>query len=234
MLKVKTLFILTLLIALFAACSSNEIGESKDVAQDKIYQDYAITYSEENPQTEVYCQFRFAGKNGTTLVLNSPGQVQFDGEKLKVDSSEAGGAYYRTYKPTNSFFGKHHIIFTTTENKKLENDFSFDNFKFVDLPSGISKKQAFNLNFETAALKEDDYIQLTTSNTDSSFTVTHNATDRGNFLTIPADELKRQKVKELTMEATLYRTIPLQQATGEGGKIKISYALKPVTINLTD
>jgi hypothetical protein len=71
---------LILLIAafIFSACSSNEIGESKDVAQDKIYQSYSISYSEGNTNAEVFCQFRFAGSNGTTLVLNSPSQLQFD------------------------------------------------------------------------------------------------------------------------------------------------------------
>jgi hypothetical protein len=73
-----------------------------------------------------------------------------------------------------------------------------------------------------------------TSNTDSSFSVTHNATDAGNFITIPAKELQRQKVKELTLEATLYRRIPLQQNTAEGGSISIRYALKPVKIKLAD
>jgi hypothetical protein len=227
---------LILLIAafIFSACSSNEIGESKDVAQDKIYQSYSISYSEGNTNAEVFCQFRFAGSNGTTLVLNSPSQLQFDEEKLNVDSSAGSGAFYRTYKPVNNFFGKHSFVFTSTDGKKLENTFLFDNFKLVNTPGTISKKQAFNLNFETTALQGDDYIEVGTSNTDSSFSVTHNATDAGNFITIPAKELQRQKVKELTLEATLYRRIPLQQNTAEGGSISIRYALKPVKIKLAD
>ena len=56
--------------------------------------------------------------------------------------------------------------------------------------------------------------------------------DKGNFITIPAEELRRQKVKALTLEATLYRSIPLQQSTGEGGKMTLRYTLKPVKIKL--
>ncbi|MEY2917826.1 MAG: hypothetical protein RIS73_1540, partial [Bacteroidota bacterium] len=38
MFKNKILPVLSLFVFTFTACSSNEIGESKDVAQDKIYQ----------------------------------------------------------------------------------------------------------------------------------------------------------------------------------------------------
>jgi len=232
MFKSKAVLVLIVSFFTFAACSSNEIGESKDVSQNKIYQDYSISYSEENTNAEVYCQFRFAGQHGTTLVLNNPSEVQFDGEKLVVDSSAGGGAYYKITKPGAAFFGKHTITFNSTDNKKFENDFSFDNFKLVNVPVSVSKKQPFNLNFETTALQDDDHIQVETSNTDSSFSITYDANDKGNFITIPAEELKRQKVKQLTLEATLYRSIPLQQSTGEGGKMTLRYTLKPVKIKL--
>jgi hypothetical protein len=234
MFKSKPVLVLAASIFAFAACTSNEIGESKDVAQDKIYQDYTISYAEGNTNAAVYCQFRFAGKNGTTLVLNSPSQVQFDGEKIAVDSSAGSGAYYQASKPATNFFGKHTLIYTTTDNKTLENSFSFDNFKLVNLPASISKKQDFKLSFETTALQGDDYIELSASNTDSSFDVTHTAADKGNFITIPAKELQRQKVKTLTLEATLYRKVPLQQTTSEGGLLLTKFSLKPVTIKLTE
>jgi hypothetical protein len=232
MLQSKIPFILMATFFAFAGCSSNEIGDSKDVSQDKIYQAYTISYAEGSSDAEIFCQFRFAGKNGTTLVLNEPSQVQFDGIKIKVDSSDAGGAYYRAYKPAGNFFGKHSISFITTDKRKLENGFSFDAFKLVNIPATISKKQGFNLNFETAALQSDDYIEVNAIGTDSSFSITHSAADKSNFISIPAKELKRQKVKELRLEATLYRNIALQQTTAEGGRMKISYALKPVKVKL--
>lgn len=217
-----------------AACTSNEIGDSKDVAQDKIYQSYSISYSEGNTNAEVYCQFRFAGKNGTTLVLNNPSQVQFDGETINVDSSAGGGAYYQVNKPAAGFFGKHTITYITTDNKKLANSFSFDNFKLINVPVTASKRQALKLNFETPALHGDDHIEISTTNTDSSFSVTHHAADEGNAIIITANDLKRQKVKELSVEATLYRDIPLQQSTLEGGKLSTRYTLKPVKIKLVE
>ena len=234
MFKNKILPVLILFVFTFTACSSNEIGESKDVAQDKIYQSYHISYTEGNTNAEIFCQFRFAGSNGTTLVLNKPSQLQFDNEKLSIDSSSGAGAFYRAYKPVNNFYGSHTITFTDTESKKLENSFSFDSFTLINIPAAVTKNQPFNLNFETTALQGDDYIEVGASNTDSSFSVTHNAADAGNFITISAKELQRQKGKELILEATLYRKIPLQQSKIEGGKIEISYSLKPVKIKLIE
>jgi hypothetical protein len=230
----KRFFILMAISFTISGCSSNEIGDSKDVSQDKIYQAYTVSYAEGNSNAEIFCQFRFAGKNGTTLVLNEPSQVQFDGIKIKVDSSDGGGAYYRVYKPAAGFFGKHSFSFITTADKKLENSFSFDHFKLTNVPASISKKKDLNLNFETTVLQDGDYIEVNAIGTDSSFSITHNAADKSNFISIPAKELKRQKVKEISLEASLHRNIPLQQVTAEGGKMKISYALKPVKIKLAE
>lgn len=234
MYKTKPVHILIASVITMAACTSNEIGDSKDVAQDKIYQDYSINYTEGDTNAEIYCQFRFAGKNGTTLVLNAPSQVQVDGEKVPVDSSTASGAFYRVYKPGAGIFTTHQIVYTNTDNKKMENNLSFSNFKLTDLPATVSKKQDLKLAFETPALQSEDYIEVEASNTDSSFSITHVAADKGNFIIIPAKELKRQKVKEFTLEATLYRKIPLQQGTSEGGQISTRFTLKPVKVKLAD
>jgi len=234
MFKTNTVFALIILIIVFTACASNEIGDSKDVAQDKIYQSYAINYSEGNTNVEVYCQFRFAGQHGTTLVLNNPSQVQFDGVKIKADSSAGAGAYYQTYRAANGFTGNHIITYITTDNKKLDNSFSFASFKWAVINNTASKKKDLNLNFEGPTLQGEDYIEVTTSNTDSSFSITHTAGDKSNMVTIPESELKRQKVKEISFDATLYRNIPLQQSTSEGGRLIIRYSLKPLKIKLTE
>jgi hypothetical protein len=232
MFKYNSLLTLVLSLFVFTACSSNEIGDSKDVVQDKIYQEYNINYTEGNTNAEVFCQFRFAGSDGTTLVLNAPSQLQFDGEVLKVDSNTTSGAYYKTTRPAVNFFGKHSLVFTNTAGKKLENSFLFGPFKLINIPASVSKQQSFNLNFEAGAFQTGDHIEIYAGNTDSSFSVSH--TNAGNSILIPAAELKRQKGKQLTLEATLYRKIALQQNTDEGGAINIMYSLKPVTIKLTD
>ena len=162
------------------ACTSNEIGESKDVSQEKIYQDYSVTYTEGNTNAEVFCQYRFGGKNGTTLVLNTPSEVSFDGEKLNVDSNNISGAYYKSNKPIANFWGKHKILFTNIDKKQYESSFSFDNFK-VNYPATTAKNKPLQISFETPTLGADDYVEINTVDSDSSFSITN----QGNNVLIP-------------------------------------------------
>lgn len=225
---------LSVIVALiFTACTSNEIGESKDVAQDKIYQSHTVNYTEGDATAEVYSQFRFAGRNGTTLILSQPSQLQFDGEIIKVDSGDYSGAYYKTLKPAADFYGKHTFVFTTTDNKTYTNGFSFDGFKLVNTPASASKSKDLLIPFETPALKGDDYISVQAINTDSTFSISHNYAD-GNAVKIPAVYLKKQTSKELTLEASIVRKPSLQQTTPEGGSLVIEYRLKPVKISLKE
>ncbi|MBP6432594.1 MAG: hypothetical protein KA319_12580 [Ferruginibacter sp.] len=225
----SSLFTLATLFTLFllTACTSNEIGESKDVAQEKIYQEYSITYTEGNSNVDIFCQYRFGGKNGTTLVLNMPSEVKFDGEKLNVDSNGVSGAYYKANKPALNFMGKHSFVFTNIDKKQYENSFTFDDFK-VTFPASASKNTALTIPFTTTALGADDYVEINTVDSDSSFSITNN----GNNVIIPIEELKRQKKNDVQLEAHLYRNIPLQQNTTEGGKLFMHYTLKPVSVKL--
>ena len=229
----KSALLLFTIALFFTACTSNEIGESKDVAQDKIYQSYSVSYTEGDETAEVYSQFRFAGANGTTLILSQPSQLQFDGEKIKVDSGEYSGAYYKALKPAAGFYGKHHFTFTTTDNKTYTNSFSFDGFKLVNVPASAPKTKDLLLPFEAPALKGDDYISVDAINTDSTFNISHNYAD-GNAIKIPAEYLKKQKATTLTLEASIVRKPSLQQVTSEGGSLKIEQRLKPVKITLTE
>ena len=229
--KTNTAIIFSLLA--ISACTSNEIGESKDVAQDKIYQQYSIKYSEGNEKASIFAQFRFAGRNGTTLVLSKPSQVAFDNDIIKVDSSGGSGAFYQLDKPMANFYGKHHFIFTDINNKKFDNDFSFDVFRLVNVPASASKRQDLNLSFESTPLQSGDVINISSSNSDSSFSLTHEASD-GKTIVIPAKQLMRQKNGEITLETTLSRKLNLQQNTAEGGDMEIRYSLKAVTVKLVE
>jgi len=217
----------------FSACSSNEVGQSKDVAQDKIYQQYSIRYAEGDEKVSVRAQFRFAGGNGTTLVLSAPSQLSFDDEVVKVDSSGAEGAYYEVRKPVANFYGKHHFIFTDINNKKFDNDFSFDTFRLVNIPASVSKKQGLDLAFESGALQPGDVINVSSAKTDSSFTVIYESSAT-KAINIPSKQLMRQKNSELKLETTLYRKLNLQQNTAEGGEMEIRYSLKPITVKLAE
>ncbi|HEY5773106.1 MAG TPA: hypothetical protein VIS75_10775, partial [Chitinophagaceae bacterium] len=98
------------LVFLFS-CTSNEIGNSKDVNPGAVFFDYEVWAEEGKEDVTVNLQYRMGGKNGTTLVLDEPSKVILDGEQLKVDSAKVTGAYYEVQRPLGAFMGKHVINF---------------------------------------------------------------------------------------------------------------------------
>jgi hypothetical protein len=69
----RTNFIVSILasISIFSlfCCTSDEIGNSKDVNPDAVFFDYEIWAEEGKDDVTVNLQYRMGGKNGTTLVL---------------------------------------------------------------------------------------------------------------------------------------------------------------------
>jgi len=221
--------ILFLITGLFA-CDSNEIGNSKDVNQDKIYMDYNISYIEGEDQVNLNLQYRFAGPAGTTLVLNNPSQVKLDGEILKVDSSDGRGAYYEVSKNYNRFLGKHSIQFTDISGKQFVDSFEFAPFTLINLPATADRNKDFIFSCNTNGLNANDDIEINSVDTDSSFH--HHLPGSNASLAIPASDLKRQKKNEVSFETTIYRKLSLAQTAAEGGTMMLTYRLKPVKIKL--
>ncbi len=215
---------------LISGCTSNEIGESKDVSQETIYQQYRISYNEQGENATVYSQFRFAGDDGTTLVLSRPAGIQFDGVSLVVDSSEYEGAFYKKSIPANVLFGDHSFTYTDINKKIFENRFFIEKFKLSDIPEVATRTEALQIPFESSPLERDDFIEMNAIDTDSSFSIKHTPKENKLFILIPVEELQRQKGIELKLVATLHRQVTLQQNTTEGGRLEVEQTLKPVLI----
>jgi hypothetical protein len=238
--RIHTIFSSLAVIVLastFTHCSSNEIGNSKDVAQDKIYQQYTIRYNEGDSKYTAKAQFRFAGRNGTTLVLNKPAYLQYDMMRIEVDSTKYSGAFYEFSGDAGLLFASHHFVYTDVNNKSYENGFFMNAFKIINTPVTASKKLPLTISYgfdPSYSLQGDDYIELSATNTDSSFHLTVDKMDPEGKITIGTEQLKRQKTKELNLEIALYRRFSLKEATAEGGSMEIEYRLKPITIKLAD
>ncbi len=220
------------IVFLLTSCSSNEIGQSKDVNQETIYQEYRLAYNETEKEASLFAQFRFAGENGTTLELNNPAKLEYNGTVLKVDSNNFAGAFYNTAVPLKKLIGQHKIVFTDGEKRTYENSFTIDSFYIRAITDAISKSAPALIKFRAPALEGEDYIELNSEGTDSSFTVKFTAAEKEDYITIPVSELQRQKGNELVVVPTLYRKIKLQQQTKEGGEITTIQTLQPVKLKL--
>lgn len=218
------------LLAGLSACDSTEIGDSKDVNQDKIYMDYHIACEEATDHVVLNFKYRFAGSAGTTLVLNDPSQVELDGKKLAVDSTEFAGAYYEVEKKISQYTGKHLVSFTDFAGKKWDNGFDIAPIQLDPLPATADKKKDLVIAYSTVSMGANDYAEISSSGTDSSFRYEQQGPAKS--ITIPVKELKRQKGKSFFVTCTFYKEIALSQTASEGGRLKMTYKLRPVKIKL--
>ena len=219
-------FLLFLLApVLFFSCTSNEIGNSKDVNPDAVYFDYKIWGEEGKDDITVLLQYRFGGKNGTTLLLNDPASVSIDGMEIPTDSSKLTGAFYEVMSPLNNFSGKHTILFTDLNKKTYEEEFSFQPFTLkTEIPGQIKRS---DLIFEMEGLEPVDYIRVFA--TDTSFEssgINRIDTVKNGRILISLADLVSLVNGPINLEFYKEDERPVKNGTKEGGVIAITYGLK--------
>lgn len=214
-----------LFIFVFTSCDSNEVGNSKDVNPESIYFDYKVSGGESDDAVTVMLQYKFAGRNGTTLVLDEPSKVELDGQEIKVDSSKMTGAFYEVRKPLKDFIGKHDIVFTNLDNKQYKEEF---NFKPISLRTKVPAEiKRGDLAFDLDGLDQVDYVRVLL--TDTSFAsddINWIDTVRNGRVIITKEDLKRVVNGPVQLELTKEIDKPVKNGTREGGEFSFSYGLK--------
>ncbi len=214
-------------IILMASCRSNEIGNSKDVNPDAIYQEYHVSATEGESEATFGAQFRFGGDNGTTLVLNDKSKVSFDGKVLAVDSSDGMGAYYQTKLPMAAATGNHKWIFTDGNEKNYTNSFNLQPFKLVT--NFIKPIPQANLELNFSGLQDNDEINISIG--DTSYLSRYQDIDTtvkisGGKVIIAASQIKKLAPGPLIIDISKQQNIILKEPTKEGGAIMYSYQLQ--------
>jgi len=210
---------------LLTACTSNEIGNGKDVNPGSVYFDYRIWGDEEGGDMTVKLQYRFAGPNGTTLVLEEPGKVELDGVEIGVDSSKMNGAYYEVIKPVKDFTGHHTIVLTAMDKKEYKEEFSFQPIVLkTKVPPVISRT---DLVFELSGIAPKDYIRVMMTDTASfSEGIMRLDTVINGRITITKKELEALTNGPIQFELYKEDEKRIKNGTKQGGKISISYGIK--------
>lgn len=213
------------LLFLLTGCTSNEIGNSRDVNPDAIFFDYKIRGDEKDDRVTVYIQYRMGGPNGTTLVLNDPARVRLDGETIPVDSARLTGAYYEIQKSPDSFAGKHTIVFTDLNKKEYSEEFQYRRFALkTKIPSIVHRG---DLTFDLEGLDSEDLVRVTATDTSfSSRDIVEIDTVRDGRLTISSNKLKNLVDGPITLLLSKETERAVKNGTREGGRIVISYGLQ--------
>ncbi|MBS1921508.1 MAG: hypothetical protein JST17_14760 [Bacteroidetes bacterium] len=222
--KLSTIIAFFFVLA-FISCTSNEIGNSKDVDPQSVYFDYKIWGEEGKDNVTVLLQYRFAGPNGTTLVLDDPANVELDGKQIPVDSSKLTGAYYEVSVPLKDFIGKHSIVFTDLDKKQYKEEFEFHPIILKDqLPDTVHRA---DLVFNLTGLYPLDYVRvLLTDTAFSSVDINRVDTVRNGRIIISKEDLKKVVNGPVYLEFSKEEEKPVKSSTREGGHLSLSYGIK--------
>lgn len=218
-------------VCLFCCACEEEIGNSKDVNQETIYLDYNITQQNTTDADILLC-FRFAGPNGTTLVLNEPSNVKLDGVRLRIDSSYGMGAYYETAIPYHKLTGIHEIVFTDYNGKAYTNNFKWNNMTCnTAIADRIFRQELF---IPVNGGIDGDELDIVVSDTsaDSNEASLVLKIKKGG-IQIPADAFAVQIEGPIDITISKNTDSKLKHTTAEGGHIKISQHIKTLTTILS-
>ncbi len=224
--RINSLFLISAsAFLLLSACTSNEIGKGKDVNPESIYFDYKVWGDEDNGLITVRLQYRFAGKNGTTLLLEDPSKAEFDGMELKADSSKMNGAYYEVSKPVKDFGGNHSIVFTNVNNKQYKEEFKFQPLMLkTKVPSVVNRG---DLVFELDGVEPEDRIRVMLSDTVAfSEGISRFDTVRNGRIVITKEQLSKLADGPVHLELSREDEKKIKNGTPEGGRIAMSYWLR--------
>ncbi|MCW5908548.1 MAG: hypothetical protein KIS94_11865 [Chitinophagales bacterium] len=219
-------------ISLASSCASNEIGHSKDVNQNEICQTYTVEYSEADDKTEVTAFFRFAGPNGTTLILDNPSTFTINNEKLKLHQTESRGAYYsKTYKGKMPE-GEYVFRFLDLDGKEFTNKLNWTNMGVDSVSASLNRNENLVILFTDDPEGRNEEVTVEISDTANTVTETFKHV-RKNRVVIKADKLQSLHGK-LNINIRRQGYTQLKQHTKAGGYFFTDYELRPMHVTIAD
>jgi hypothetical protein len=179
---IKNNYLLFLLLLLMTfGCRSCDTVESTKIAQSEIYQDYQIDASDSG--TRVTATFRVSGGTGTTIDLDAPSRIEYNGRELGENlRSILSGTNYSF--SSGVFTGTHQFTYTNGEGKVFQNELSFEPIELVGAPAVINPKEKTIISlsrpiYETESLETSIVSLEKQPETNSNSNPTGNKTSDG-------------------------------------------------------
>lgn len=203
--------------ALVVGCSTaTEL--SQYVNQDRIYQEYRVTFDEEEKRTRVEAQFRFGDSSGTTLELSGDSRVEHDG--LALARSQFLGTQYEGSHDGRVSFSR--FLFVDNEGRSYENAVSLPHLHRVVVPEHVNQGEALRIRwFPPLDKNETVTVWVAGESTDGSYTGMMETKDRegATELIFTANRLKELNPGKHSVRLERTRRFDLQEETEAGGKI---------------
>ncbi|MFN8288165.1 MAG: hypothetical protein U0V74_15530 [Chitinophagales bacterium] len=214
-------FIIPVMVLFMAGCASNEIGHSKDVNQDEIHQGYSIWYDATKNETNITAFFRFAGPNGTTLILDEPSQIVMDGEPMQKVENGLGCSYQKTIKGQLPN-GEHTFAFSDVNGKAFNNSFNWNNVNVEGIPDNISKAENLKIHFDGFKDRLSEKVTVDISDTANTVSETFDRVGLDDKVVIDKEKLQGLN-GEVTIRINRYGHFDLKNAAHPGGFISSDY-----------
>lgn len=248
----ENIYLLLVLLLLTFGCRSCDTVESGKVAQSTIYQDYTIVAGSDF--VNVMATFRVGGSGGTTLQLNAPSKIEYNGKVLteNLRTMFAGTNYSFS---GSSFESSHQLTYTNGDGRVFQNSLNFDAVELVPGATELSAKEKIVIGL-SRSLKDNESIEMTIASleptpvpkpqNDNSESVGNKKSTGPSYTKTLTNELNNDKTAVEIHPGDLKDFIPgkavirisvqgsgdLQQKTETGGSISYTYTSQnlPVTV----
>lgn len=131
----KNFYLFGVLLLFTFGCRSCDTIESDKVAQSEIHQKYSV-YTTKN-EVKITAVFRVGGPTGTTIDLDSPSKIEYNGAQLTENlRSILSGTIYTA--ESSEFQGNHVFTYTNGEGKVFRNQIAFEPLDPISGPLTIS------------------------------------------------------------------------------------------------
>lgn len=206
---------------LFFSCAKEE---SENVNQDSIYTIYELFYNKDTDITTAKATFRFGGKTGTLLELNSPAISRFNGDDLQYNSFL--GTHKKEYA---GFTSSGTFSYTDLDNNSFTN--AIPTIDTIGFPIGIdtiSTSGAFTFVWDGLPVSQGETISLTINGTTGGNLEVFSTVINGNTqLILDMNKLQNLGIGDATCTLQrIYNKSNVDQGTSEGGRVATWYTAK--------
>jgi hypothetical protein len=229
-----------LIIALLGGCYSTETVESTKIPANDVYQDYKITARKD--RTSVTATFRVVDYSGATIDLDAPSKIEHNGKMMAEISPGAWKG--TTYEDeTHGLVAAHQFVYTDANGKTFSNDVALDALEFGGNSFKLSRTRPTLLPLSRSVGADEEISAAITgtpkpvknnSNEMTASVVPLKLDETRRALVIAPEDLKNFANGRADLSLEIEKTMPLKQANGRGGAIKIVYEAEGIEISIVN
>lgn len=218
-------------LSILFSCASNEVADSIDVNQEKIFVSYTMIYDADvHNMLQVTAQFRFGGSKGTTLILTPPSNVKVNGLKMNQKVNSRSGAFYEYSLPLST---KNLVFqFTDTEEKLYNNKFEINSIDLKSISSIKTNIEKMHIEWKGKKIGKNETVTVSIFDNEGNAAQISGSVRGSKYLVIKASDLSELEpgAGEILISRSFQRK--LKSAPQEGGIFSYTYKSEPKAIQI--